>query len=269
MKEQISIIGCGWLGFSLAQFLIEEGFSVKGSTTSNDKLELLNKHQIEGFLLELNEAGFSGDYSNFLKHSDTIVINLPPGLRKNPNKNHVTEIKHLVAAIEAQHIKQVLYISSTSVFNNEIHFPKITDTTTPNAASNSGKQLIKIEKLLQNNPNFKTTILRFGGLFATDRHPATYLSGKTDIKNPDAPINLIHRADCIQIIASIIKNNHWNLVLNASYPKHTNKKAYYSNYCEQHNILVPKFNSTIKSKGKIVDSSKLVQLLNYTFKQVP
>ena len=41
--KQISILGCGWLGFPLAQALLKAGFSTKGSTTSIDKKEMLEK----------------------------------------------------------------------------------------------------------------------------------------------------------------------------------------------------------------------------------
>ncbi|WP_400076005.1 NAD(P)H-binding protein [Winogradskyella sp. R77965] len=269
MKKQISIIGCGWLGFPLARFLMNEGFKVKGSTTSENKLELLKKHAIEGFVIRLDEAGISGNYSVCLKGSETVIINIPPGLRRNPDKNHVIELSHLITAIEAHKIENVLYISSTSVFKNESHFPIITSLTASNAASNSAKQLIEIEQKLQNNSNFNTTILRFGGLFDGDRHPAKYLSGKTDVSNPDAPINLIHKEDCIQIIATILKNELWNTTLNASYPKHPNKKLYYSEFCKLHNLPLPQFNAKEKSKGKIIDSTKLVQLLNYRFIEAP
>ena len=181
----------------------------------------------------------------------------------------VAEIKYLVSAIEKQSIKNVLYISSTSVFKDEFYFPKIIDSTTPNATSNSAKQLIEIEQMLLDNSKFNTTILRFGGLFDTEHHPAMYLSGRTNIANPDAPINLIHKEDCIQIITAIVKNNLWNMVFNVAYPSHPNKKTYYSNYCRIHNLLLPAFNSSEKSTGKIIDSTKVVQLLKYTFKKAP
>jgi nucleoside-diphosphate-sugar epimerase len=269
LKQRISVIGCGWLGLSLAEHLISEGYAVKGSTTSSDKLKLLKEHQIEGFIVNLNETKISGDYSNFLSESDTVIINIPPGLRKNPNKNHVDEIRHLIAAVEEHHIKQVLYISSTSVFKDEAHFPKITDNTEPNAISNNGKQLIAIEKLFQNNSNFKATILRFGGLFDDQRHPSKFLSGRSNVKNPEAPINLIHKEDCIQIITAILKNKLWNKALNAVYPLHTDKKTYYSDYCRRLSIPVPEYNTTKKSEGKVIQNNTLVQLLNYTFKQTP
>lgn len=269
MKEKISVVGCGWLGFPLAKYLINEGFIVKGSTTSSNKLDLLKKHHIEGFLVHLNENSISGNYTELLAESKTVVINIPPGLKRNPNKNHVAEIAHLVSAIEDHNIKNVLYISSTSVFNDETHFLEIIDTTKPNAISDSAKQLIEIEQLLQNNPNFYTTILRFGGLFDEERHPAKYLSGRKDVSNPEAPINLIHKEDCIQIIADILKNNLYNLSINAVHPNHPDKKTYYSAYCQHHSLPLPEFSTSTESKGKRVNSAKLIQLLNYTFKQAP
>ncbi len=269
MKKRISVIGCGWLGFPLAQNLVREGFNVNGSTRSSDKLELLKKHNIDGYLIQLTATEISGDYSSFLANSDTVIINIPPGLRRNPTKNHVNEISHLVSAIEEQNVKNVLYISSTSVFRDDVPFTEITNATQPTVTSNSAKQLIKIEQQLQNNSNFNTTILRFGGLFDDERHPAKYLSGRTNISNPKAPINLIHKEDCIQIITAILKKKLWNVILNATYPSHPNKKAYYSAYCERQQIPLPEFDSYTKSKGKIVNSSKLVQLLNYTFKHAP
>ena len=39
---KIAIIGCGWLGLPLAKKLIKENFIVKGSTTSKEKISVLD-----------------------------------------------------------------------------------------------------------------------------------------------------------------------------------------------------------------------------------
>lgn len=269
MKSQISIIGCGWLGLDLAKTLAKATFKIKGSTTSKHKIDILKTHAIQPFVVELHESGISGDYSQFLTGSDTVIINIPPGLRRNPNKNHALEIKHLIEAIESQAIKNVLYISSTSVFENEESFPKITNNTKPNSRSNSAKQLIAIEKMLIDNANFNTTILRFGGLVDETRHPSSMLSGRKNVSNPKAPINLIHKKDCIGIIQNIIENNHWNVTLNAAYPKHIDKAIYYTKDCERKNLPIPQYNFSAKSEGKIIEATTLVQLLNYNFTVEP
>ena len=56
LKTQISIIGCGWLGLSLANHFIEKGYFIKGSTTSKTKIEALEQLQIKPFLIQINES---------------------------------------------------------------------------------------------------------------------------------------------------------------------------------------------------------------------
>lgn len=264
MQTQISIIGCGWLGLPLAKYLIGKGYKIKGSTTSSDKIKSLTEAGIKAYKVSLSETQIKGNYNDFLEGSDTIIINIPPGLRKNPAKNHLNEIKHLVKAIGQHNIKHVLYISSTSVFKDEAHFPEITSKTIPNGDTNSAEQLIAIENLLKAEETFKTTILRFGGLIDSQRHPGQFLAGKNNVSNPEAPINLIHKNDCIAIITKIIKDKHWNTTLNASYPIHPAKKIYYTTYAKTHDLPLPNFNVSEKSLGKIIKSDDLVQLLNYT-----
>ena len=266
LKTQISIIGCGWLGLSLANHFIEKGYFIKGSTTSKTKIEALEQQQIKPFLIQINESEISGDISSFLKGSETLIINIPPGLRQNPKKNHVTEIKNLVERIEESKIKNVLYISSTSVYNDDFSFPNITEKTNSSPKTNSGKQLITIEKNLKSNSNFNTTILRFSGLFDENRHPGKNLSERKNISNPKAPVNLIHKNDCISIISKLIENNIWNQEFYASNPYHPSKKEYYTNYCKTNNLPLPEFNPIDKSQGKYIDATKLVQLLTYNFK---
>ena len=45
--RNVSVLGCGWLGEPLISSFLEEGFSVKGSTTSEEKIEMLEALGIE------------------------------------------------------------------------------------------------------------------------------------------------------------------------------------------------------------------------------
>lgn len=101
--------------------------------------------------------------------SQFLIINIPPKLRGNSTENFVEKIKNLIPFIEKSGIKKVLFVSSTSVYSDEDKV--VTEETIPNPDTESGKQLFKCEKLLQENSHFETTILRFGGLIGEDRHP--------------------------------------------------------------------------------------------------
>ncbi|WP_109301718.1 NAD(P)H-binding protein [Aquimarina sp. AU474] len=266
MNPQISILGTGWLGLPLSQNLIGKNYVVKGSTTSQDKLSILKDKGILAYSIALNEQGPKGDITSFLDGSIILIINIPPGLRRNPETNYVAKIKNLIPHIAQSTIEKVLFVSSTSVFADQEEFPLISQETAPNASSNAGKQLIEVEKLLQNSTKFKTTILRFAGLFDSRRHPARMLSKRKNIKNPKAPVNLIHREDCIGVIEKIIETDSWNSVFNASYPDHPQKALYYTKVCEQMGLPKPDYNLDTVSKGKVIDSENITKTIDYAFK---
>jgi len=267
MNKQISILGTGWLGLPLAKALLKEKYIIKGSTTSEDKLTNLKDVGIHPSLIKVKESGPKGSIDSFLEGSEILIINIPPGLRRNPESNFVDKIRNLMPFIAQSTIKKTLFISSTSVFADQEGFPLITSETIPNASSNAGKQLIQTEQILRDNLSFETTILRFAGLFDARRHPASMLSKRKNIKNPQAPVNLIHREDCIGIIKKIIATDSWNTTFNASYPEHPPKAEYYSTICKQMGLTIPDYDYETPSKGKVIDTDKTSKVLGYTFKR--
>ena len=124
------------------------------------------------------------------------------------------------------------------------------------------------EILLQSNENFKTTVVRFGGLLGEDRHPIHFLAGRKNIENPEAPINLIHQEDCIGIIEAIVKQECWNEIFNAVAPFHPTRKEYYTQKALEQNLPLPEFDQTKTSIGKTILSNKLGITLDYKFKKL-
>ena len=212
--KKISILGCGWLGFPLAEVLLEKGFSVNGSTTSIDKLAILEKSRIQAYLISLSDHGTEGDIFSFLENSEILIIDIPPKLRGIEKENFVAKIEILIPFIEESSVKKMLFISSTSVYPDDDDNTNsiITEDTKPQPDNESGRQLLAAELLLQNNKKFKTTVLRFGGLIGEDRHPVFYLTGRQGISNPKAPINLIHKMHCIGIIQRTSEKEFWDEV---------------------------------------------------------
>ena len=267
---QISVLGCGWLGLPLSKSLLSKGFLIKGSTTSGDKLNILEQNGIQSFQIALKETEIIGGISSFLQNSEILIINIPPKLRGSGSEDFVSKIKTLLSFVEKSTINHVIFTSSTSVYADEpLASKSVTEETTPNPATESGKQLVAAEKLLMENKNFRTTILRFGGLIGENRHPVFFLSGKINLENPNAPINLIHQEDCIGIIEKIILKNKsldGNKIFNAVAPFHPSRKDYYTQKAIELNLPLPIFDESKSNDGKIILSHKIEEDLGYSFK---
>lgn len=273
-REKIGILGCGWLGLPLAKSLLSKGYEIKGSTTSESKIEVLKDAGISPFQIQLEEHQIIGNIEDFLKETDVLIIDIPPGLRKvistSNEMTFVNKVKTLIPFIEKSGIQKVIFVSSTSVYGDGFPIVEITEETKPNPDTESGKQLAITETLLQSNPHFKTTVIRFGGLLGDDRHPIKFLAGRTNIENPDAPVNMIEREDCIGIIEKILKqvqHDNWGETFNAVAPQHPTRKAYYHKKAEILNLPLPTFAEDSESKGKIISSKKVKTILGYSFQK--
>ena len=260
---QISLLGCGWLGLPLAEALLANEFLVKGSTTSESKLALLEKLKIQPFLIALSEDKPIGDFANFLKNSSILIIDIPPKLRGIEKENFVSKIKNIVPFVEKSTIENVLFVSSTSVYGEAKQ--TISENTIPKPDTESGKQLLEVESLLQSNPHFKTTILRFGGLIGEDRNPTKFMAGKLNIENPETPINFIHQEDCIGIILKIIATDSWNKTYNGVSPFHPTRENYYTQKATELGLPLPQFDHSKPSSQKLILSSKVETVLGYNF----
>lgn len=261
--QQLSILGCGWLGLPLAKALLAEGFTVKGSTTSTQKLDALREAGIQPYTISLHENRIEGNITGLLHGSNILIIDIPPKLRKAESENFTAKIKLLVPFIEKAQIQKVLFVSSTSVYADDNS--TVTEDSPAHPDTESGRQLLETENILKSNSHFKTTVLHFGGLVGDDRHPINFISGRENLTNPDAPVNLIHRDDCIGIIKKIIQKEVWGETFNAAAPQHPTREEYYITKAKQMGLAAPDFNKEESSKGKKIASSKVSSILDYTF----
>ncbi|MGY6649303.1 NAD(P)-binding domain-containing protein [Wenyingzhuangia sp. IMCC45574] len=257
MKNKVfSILGCGWLGLPLAESLVNSGFTVKGSTTTVEKCETLLNKDIQPYVLMVDED-IEGNLEHFLQ-SDILLINVP--YRKQ--RSFIKSYQKLVEAIEISTVKHVIFISSTSVYAD------INDEVTekePFKINSAKKDLIALEKLFQNNPNFDTTVIRFAGLIGGTRNPGNFFKEDRIVENALSKVNLIHLEDCIEIIKAIVDKEKWNTTFNAAASTHPTKANYYKKATEMVGKKPATFKEELKS-FKVISNQKLIDELDYTFK---
>lgn len=267
MKKTIAIAGLGWLGNPLAQHLNLLGYATKGSVTSQDKATTLQQNGIDAYAVNCTEDGVVGPIQGFLKHVETIVIMIPPGLRRNTGADYVLKMSHFLSEILKTQVQHVIFISSTSVYSDTQGL--VTEKDIPKPNTEAGRQLFQVEQLFFNAPRLQTSILRFGGLIGGSRQPVKYLAGRTELRGANAPVNLIHRNDCIGIISNIIRQEAYGHIFNGVHPQHPLKKEYYKDKALALKLTPPQFMKIVDEESfKLVDSLHLETILDYTFKEM-
>ena len=257
-------MGCGWLGLPLAMQLVKAGYDVKGSTTTPEKLELLQSEGITPFLLNLQDEGLGTEVLQDFIQSKVLVLNIPPHLRSDGGESYLKQVHLLVKALEASSVNRVLFVSSTSVYldlNRVVTEEDIAFTQEQQPEN----MLLQAEKLFQRGDGWMTTILRFGGLVGGDRKPGRFLAGKKHVPNGDAPVNLIHLEDCIQIIYRIIEQDKWGEVYHACADQHPLRKDFYTQAAHAQSLTPPEFDDMQETHFKLINSQKLKGALSYSF----
>lgn len=266
MNHSISILGCGWLGLPLGKHFSENGFVVKGSTTKPEKEAILKENGIESFRIQLNPQVVGENVDNFLD-SETLLINIPPRISLQKTDAHVEQISNLLPYIRTSSIKNIIYISSTSVYpelNREV-FEE--DATTPEQSASP--TMVKAENLLKDfckNAGIKLTILRCGGLMGYDRIPAKYFSGWKGLTTGDIRVNYVHRDDVIKVIETIISKEIWNETFNIVSLIHPTRKEIYQKNCEELDFEMPEFITPTEIQPfKIISPEKWLKSSKYSF----
>ncbi|MDX1585985.1 MAG: SDR family oxidoreductase [Balneolaceae bacterium] len=261
-----SILGCGWLGEPLAESLLEKGYTVKGSTTTESKISRLEEKGIEAHLIKLDPELHCENCASFWD-SDLLVLNIPPCRgRENVVAYHAAQVQSAIDRLKDSAIERVIFISSTSVYPKLPGVVVESDAIEGEAGRPSGNALLRAESMLMEADEFDTTILRFGGLYGYDRHPAKYMAGKTNLERGKAPVNLIHRDDCIRIIEQIIEDHITGETFNAVSDGHPPREMYYREAAEALDMVPPSFKEDTDKEYKVVSNRKLKEILDYRFK---
>lgn len=263
-KQVVSVLGCGWLGLPLAENLVRSGYTVKGSTTSPEKLALLEQKGITPYLLNLSEENLQTESIDAFLDADVLVLNIPPKLRSDGGKGYLQQMHILLKALSHSPVSRILFVSSTSVYQDlnrvvteeDISF---TDDLEPE------NMLLQAERLFQDREDWVTTIVRFGGLVGGDRHPGKFLAGKKHLPNGDAPVNMIHLEDCVAILHRIIEQEKWGEVYNACSDHHPLRKQFFPKAAERLGLTPPEFDDMQETHFKLIKSQKLKDDLAYVF----
>ena len=270
MTSPVSILGCGWLGRALGVHLVERGVSVRGSTTSPEKIDPLRQDGIEPVRLTL-DPDLSGD-PGALFQSPVLVLNVPPPRGADDVRRvHRRQIEAVRDAAVDGGVEWVLFASSTGVYPNveqtvtEADCPPGQPDALPGPRRATGEALLDVEALLLETPSLDTTVGRLGGLYGGERNPGRFLAGRTGVGRPEAPVNLIHQDDAVGVFASLMAQDARNDVFNACADEHPTRQAFYTQAAEALGLEPPTFDEADTTLGKRVSNEKIKARCGYQF----
>lgn len=255
MKQQIGILGCGWLGIPTARFFLQQAYAVRGSRRSKEGLAQLHACGIDAFPLDLSNGNLEGDMT-FFSGLEVLIIAFPPGTKRNPSITFENLYAPLFEQLKKQTINHLILLSSTSVYGDATGV--VTEQTVAQPTSLGGQLLLEGERQFQALPAPHKTILRLGGLVGKDRHPVFGLSKKTSIPNPEGVINLVHQSEVIAYLAALIDSPQKNEIYNVVNPYHPSRKAYYTSIAQQWGVALPPFEKN-SSPPRMVSADKIIQ----------
>jgi nucleoside-diphosphate-sugar epimerase len=262
-EQTVSILGCGWLGLPLGERLKNIGYQVKGSTTSEEKLSLIEDKGIRPFLIQV-EPEINADFDPVFFESDMLILNIPPSRQKPDIEDYYpAQVKEVLRLAGKSGLRKILFVSSTSVYPNLNR--EVQEENAGGKLSDAGKALLKTEKILRSEDRFKVTILRFCGLYDARRNPGRFLAGRKLQSNGQDGVNLIHLDDCINIIQKIMEDDVWNEIFNACGDEHPGKEKFYTMAAQKLGLQPPVFNNKAAPDFKLINSEKLKSRLNYSF----
>ena len=229
---------------------------MRGSTTSTEKLRVLLKEGIEPFLINLNPHVSGPALQDFFR-SEYLLLNFPPGRRRPDVEGFLRRaIDSIIDHFDG--VRSVVFASSTSVYAHGSVAEE--DVTTPLTAS--GRALVRAEKRLQSCYEFRTTVLRFGGLYGYTRKPGRFLRV---IANGSAPVNLVHRDDAVAVTLRVLQLPVRDAVYNVVADRHPAREEFYRKAAQWLGKEPPEVAYDNSRPGKTVINSRLKQELNYSF----
>lgn len=246
--KSVLIIGSGLLGLSLAEKFSNNGYQVTITTTTESKLVQLKQIGYNPILFDSNAIEHYKQLS--ILKIDVLIFALAPS--KCKVFTYTDALKKICNSLNS--FKQLVFTSSISVYSNnqQIH-------TEESEAIEFNSIVYQTESYIKQH--FKHYyIFRLAGLIDNQRHPKNFHKG-LEMKQADAPVNLVHIKDVSNIVYASISNNIDFGVYNVCTSEHPSKKEYYGSF---NNELI----CHDGHDGKTINGFLISNLLKYNYTSI-
>ena len=170
----IAIIGCGYVGTAASRYWYQQKtHSVTATTTREERVTELQEVASQVLVMKGDD---SQAVKSLLQNRDTVVLSIAPISARQVDaevyrETYIPTAKNLITALqETPSVKQLIYLSSCSVYGNQKG--EWVDENSPVDTNGEYNQVLcEAEQLLLNSASedVKITILRLGGIYGPKR----------------------------------------------------------------------------------------------------
>ena len=253
--KSISILGAGWLGFSLGEKLLQLKYQVNASTIHVEKLSAFERAGLKAFLIQLNDA----DEIDHSFWTETLILSFPPG-KSGDYSSYAIKVEHILKQLP-ETCKRVIMISSTSVYpkkSGHWNEDQMLVAETPETES-----ILEAEEAVLAS-NKQAIILRLSGLVGYERNPARFGTSRLPANEP---VNMIHRDDAVGLIIHLLELEHIEGIFNVCSPVHPSRQAFYTAGAEYLGVESPILQTSVDPLTRTIDCEKLLAATQYVFQK--
>ncbi|KST68930.1 NAD(P)-dependent oxidoreductase [Mastigocoleus testarum BC008] len=203
--KKIAIIGCGYVGTAASRYWCkEQGHSLTVTTTREERVKELQELATRVVVMK---GADSQAVRSLLQNQDTIILSIAPISDRQVDaevyrETYIPTVKNLVSALQnTPSVKQVIYLSSCSVYGNK-KGEWIDETSPIDTDSEYNQVLSEVEHTLLNSTSedIKACILRLGGIYGPERELTKRfkrIAGKTIPGSGNTFTSWIHLDDIV------------------------------------------------------------------------
>jgi len=227
--KTVTVIGGGWLGKPLSQYLMSIGYQVFTSKTSQQGAQELVEQGLHGFACNLADGSEALVEHLQNNPSDIVIGCFPPGFRRGGGQDYVEHWQNLIDSAKQTQVRRVVMVSSTTVYPSLAKDMREEDASLSLATSSAlfsdnAITMLTAEQCLIDS-GLEYAVVRCSGLVGPDRHPSRFAARLKQVSD-QAPANMIELKDAIGTVSYMALYKE-NCVVNATTPNTVSKAEFY------------------------------------------
>lgn len=245
----VAIIGCGYIGYEVAQYWQQKkSFIVTATTTTPERVPVLEAVAQRVLVVKGNDPE---RLKSVLKNQDAVLLSVGAKDANTYEETYLHTAQTLISVLkQIPSVQQLIYTGSYSVYGDRNG--AWVDEESPIAPANPNGQILSdTEQILlsDKNENLRVCILRLGGIYGPGRELVKIfgrVAGTTRPGNGEDTTNWIHLDDIVGAI-EFARHHRLEGIYNLVDDAHLTSRELFDRVFEKHNLPNVIWDDTQKS----------------------